>query len=504
VDVATLPLRRFARGFILSRSARQIPVDSWVTEELGELWLARSPDVPLVSVRHQLHFVAVLGHFIDTDTWGSTEAAVVRAVQALARSQDDYLDATDAWSGRYLVIFGTASSTHAMTDATGMRSAFYALDGPFVLASHARIVARECGANSSLMVAAYREIVRAPQPVSSLGRAFRAIVGGRSRNLVMPMPGRCTPWSGVVHLTSNMALDIDTRMLTRIFPRRPVALSTPAGAAALIAPRLRRQVTALLETGRPVAMSITAGIDSRVSLAASRDVQEAVQYFTYRRGARSAEDIATARSIADAFKLNHRVLEIAPAAEPPALDVAIREATILSHGRALVTAYRLAFPSDTIHIRSNIGEVGRCQYRRSAAASTVATAAADISAEDLAMLWAHRRVQGPVVEAFDDWMTATHFRDVVDLDPLDVFYWEHRMSCWHSNVVLESDFAFDTHVLFNSRWVLERMLSIPAVVDVAVRCSGFSCASCGRSWSGGRCIDRRGGRRSARHGIGSA
>ena len=79
------------------------------------------------------------------------------------------------------------------------------------------------------------------------------------------------------------------------------------------------------------------------------------------------------------------------------------------------------------------------------------------------MLWAHRRVQGPVVKAFDDWMTATHFRDVVDLDPLDVFYWEHRMSCWHSNVVLESDFAFDTHVLFNSRWILERMLSIPAV-----------------------------------------
>jgi hypothetical protein len=350
-----------------------------------------------------------------------------------------------------------------MTDATGMRSAFYALDGPFVLASHARIVARESGAKSSPMVAAYREIVRVPQPISSLGGAFRWLVGSGSRNLVMPMPGRCTPWSGVVLLTSNVALDIDTRTLERIFPRRPASQSTPAGAAALIAPRLRRQVTSLLDTGRPVAMSITAGVDSRVSLAASRDVHEAIQYFTYRRGERSAEDVATASSIAEAFKLDHRVLEIGPAAEPPALDVAIREATILSHGRALVTAYRLAFSADTIHIRSNIGEVGRCQYRRSAAAWTVPAAAADISADDLAMLWAHRRVQGPVVEAFDDWMTATHFRDVVDLDPLDIFYWEHRMSCWHSNVVLESDFAFDTHVLFNSRWILERMLSIPAV-----------------------------------------
>ena len=57
-------------------------------------------------------------------------------------------------------------------------------------------------------------------------------------------------------------------------------------------------------------------------------------------------------------------------------------------------------------------------------------------------------------------MVASEFREAADVDPLDLLYWEHRMSCWHSNVVLESDFAFDTHVLFNSRWILERMLSV--------------------------------------------
>ena len=35
------------------------------------------------------------------------------------------------------------------------------------------------------------------------------------------------------------------------------------------------------------------------------------------------------------------------------------------------------------------------------------------------------------------------------------------MACWHSSVVLESDFAFDTHVLFNSRSILQLMLSAP-------------------------------------------
>jgi hypothetical protein len=70
-------------------------------------------------------------------------------------------------------------------------------------------------------------------------------------------------------------------------------------------------------------------------------------------------------------------------------------------------------------------------------------------------------VPEPFVEAFDEWMGATRFRAVIGIDALDLFYWEHRMSCWHSNVVLESDFAFDTHVLFNCRWILERMLAVP-------------------------------------------
>jgi hypothetical protein len=293
--------------------------------------------------------------------------------------------------------------------------------------------------------------------------AYRAILRARPHHLVMSMPGRSTPWSGIVHLTANVVLNIETRNLRRIFPRRESQPTTPSEAAADIAPRLRGQANALVASGRPVAISMTAGVDSRVSVAASRDARAAVRYFTYRRPdlEKDNEDVSVAQSIAESVGLRHEVLDVIPSDLSPELDASIREATFLAHGRAIVAAYRRAFSPETTHIRSNIGEIGRSFYRRTNTGAAMPASAARISALDLAMLWGHGYVSEPVVAAFDDWMVATRFGDVAGLDPLDVLYWEHRMSCWHASVVLESDFAFETHVLFNSRWILERMLAVP-------------------------------------------
>jgi hypothetical protein len=197
-------------------------------------------------------------------------------------------------------------------------------------------------------------------------------------------------------------------------------------------------------------------------VAASGHVRAAVRYFTYRdrdlEG--NALDVATAASIARSLRLTHSVLQVPPAVEPPALDAALREATLLNHARRNISAYRAAFPPDTIHVRSNVGEVGRCHFRRTRHGAGMSTSAGDLTPRDLARMWAADEVPEPLIEPFDEWMAATRFRDATGVDGLDLFYWEHRMSCWHANVLLESDFAFDTHVLFNSRWILEQMLSV--------------------------------------------
>jgi hypothetical protein len=438
--------QRFARGYLVGDARIDAPVGDWIAAHFDGLWIARAPEVGLAAARADGRTVIVMGHLIDTESWSPTAAAVTRAAEALAHSEEEFLDVTDAWSGRYLVLFRDGGTWHAMTDATGLRSAFYPLSGRFVLASHARLVANITGPDRSVVL-----------------DAFDGVVRGRPGRYAFAMPGRSTPWSGVVHQTANTVLDIETRRLRRIFPRRPLRPISPATAAASLAPRLRGQIGALLASGRPVAISLTAGIDSRISLAASRDVRDDVRYFTYRRGVLrgNALDVSTAVSIAASLRLSHVVLDVGATVEPPSLDAAMREAAFLNHGRWIIPAYRAAFAPDTIHVRSNIGEIGRCYYRRTVAGAPMAAAPSDIEPRDLARLWAHCEVSGPLVDAFAEWMEATRFRDAAGVDALDLFYWEHRMSCWLSSVVVESDFAFDTHVLFNSRTILEQMLSVP-------------------------------------------
>jgi hypothetical protein len=388
----------------------------------------------------------VLGHLVDTQGWRSTPEAVSTAAEALARPETDFHDVTDAWSGRYLVLFGTDGALRAMTDAGGVRSAFFTLEGPLVLASHARLAAEIIGAT--------------PAPLFELYRALR---DDRSWSGPMPMPGRSTPWSGVVHLTANTALDLESRRLRRLFPRAPIPSAVPQEAAAALAPRLTGQVTSLAETGRPIAISITAGVDSRVTLAASRARRDDVTYFTYHLdgSTRDDEDVEVAGAMAAELALPYRVLHYDENSASAALRDAITEATSFSHGQAIVGGYQATFPPDTIHVRSNLGEIGRAFYRRQRAGVAIAVEATDVTPEDLARLWGHDDPSPPIVEAFDEWMQATAFGAAEGIDPLDLFYWEHRMSCWHANVVLESDFAFETHVLFDSRWILARLLSVP-------------------------------------------
>src|SRR5699024_2890083 len=49
--------------------------------------------------------------------------------------------------------------------------------------------------------------------------------------------------------------------------------------------------------------------------------------------------------------------------------------------------------------------------------------------------------------------------DLFDFHILDLFYWEDRMGRWHSEILNETDAAFDTLLPFNVRAIIEVALS---------------------------------------------
>ncbi|WP_226618612.1 hypothetical protein [Cytobacillus firmus] len=88
-----------------------------------------------------------------------------------------------------------------------------------------------------------------------------------------------------------------------------------------------------------------------------------------------------------------------------------------------------------------------------------------LSAKGLAALYTRSELKNDpeVIKQFQEFIDITEFKyeKFYNYNYFDLFYWEHRMTLWHSLIVLESDMAYETHILYNNRVLLSKMLTAP-------------------------------------------
>jgi hypothetical protein len=262
-------------------------------------------------------------------------------------------------------------------------------------------------------------------------------------------------------------------------PRRRVRLEE---AIERVPAMMRTQVAALVQSRRPLVLSLTAGLDSRFSLAVARPYVASIEFVTHMRPEMpdQAVDVAVARDIAQRLGLRHRVLETTDLAgrmqQYEEFDAVQAHNTHYHHAPTVAYLYTLEYASrDCLHIRSNLSEIGRAFYLKPAkivwladwvrvpwrSLRKFARMLLPFDARQMTRLYRPSLLTDPVVnEAFADFHRIVQFDRRHGYSPYDLFYWEHRMGVWHSAVVTESDPAFESHVLFNARRILELMLSL--------------------------------------------
>ena len=309
-------------------------------------------------------------------------------------------------------------------DAGGMQAVFYAVDRPIV-ASHVRLIGGT------------------PSREERLRR--------KGTNYKFAWPGAATPYAGVYMLTPNTLLEFPENRVKRYFPEHDLEPVTVSDAANIVLAAMKFQMRHI---GREVVVSLTAGMDSRLTLTACRNSR--AKFVTYRKPGDASHDVdvSVAKEIAARYELDHRVFEITNETTAEFTELA-RQTTFYSHIRSMAFLYSKAFGQDWLHIRSNLAEIGRAFYRAKTEREPMR------SGVDMARTWNPKLAGQQIVQnAFNEFHATIQFDSICNYDPYDLFYWEHRMGCWHSHVVLESDLAFDTHVLFNCRRILKAMLSL--------------------------------------------
>lgn len=434
---------KFVRGYYLTDKDLPDLGRHWRTVTLGDRTLSWDGRVAGAVVQKGGFKVALIGRAYHLGIANSSLMDIASHLStARTMGKAAYIRALYDLAGRYVVFDQSEEGTFLQTDAAGMRTAYYA-NGGGTVSSHAALTAK------------------------LLGDERESVFGSRTwfgETKAGTHPGARTEFEQVRMLTPNMEVDVASGKIGRVGPYPQGVVRTAEEAAAEIVPLLQRQLLDLVEQGQSPLVSLTAGLDSRTTLALTYPVRHKLTYFSYvthRPGRESASepDMEFARDLCEDHGLRHEVVTVDTVLGKGALSDVMRDNSRRVHAPSIAAAYRDQLPFDSVHIRSNVYEIGRSFFRKSNSGKVLPTLTVAQLAKRIARNMEHESYQESV-EAFQEWVDSTGFSEVAGYDPYDLYYWELRMGRWLPAAMIESDIAHDTYTVVNCRRILELFLSV--------------------------------------------
>ncbi len=416
---------------------------TWNRYEVGPaLHLAAHPALNVTQAHGDGLKITLLGFILDPDAPDLGDAEIVGKMALAARPGISPLDLTGRFGGRWLLIIAQSDDVRIFADPAGLRQMFHtdvASTGAFWAASEPGILAEFLSLE-----------------ISPEAREFIASEA-YARNAEQWWPWDTSPYSEIRRLPPNHELSVRTGAARRFWPDKGFTPSTPDKAAEVVGETLRGLITAM-HTRCPLAVTLTAGLDSRIILAAARPVARDVLFVTSKKRdmQESDPDLVIARRLAANLGLQHRVIDS---------DCQLRdEFRELYFSSNQLCHEKWVFGAQAIHdalnlektaVSGHVAEVARCSLMGhksglDARASFTPEALARATGLDM---------QPFVIRAMERWKDG--LGEVYTYDARDLLYWENRMGSWLASSQQEFLLAWrEIFAPFNCRRVLEAALSV--------------------------------------------
>lgn len=443
-------LHPYPRGFVLHEGLPDLALPTEWSEVVlpGTTWqFAHDPSehVELVATSDGTGWILVYGLCLYCGSDRLPLTPTERLAEASQRGTEAFLDELDLLGGRHLVIRSTPGGLELYQDATGMRSVYFSPEAGLV-SSHVHLL---------------NDLV--PHEKRGNEQGSRGALSGWDR----------TPFVGVSALIPNHVLRLVDWHCERFFPRGENRYHEFSHQERVNAFRglWDREMDELTLLGSRLVMSLTGGADSRTSLALSMAHLDNIEMFTYtvpRAGTSTwSKMMDLDRRLVEEIKalvpVNHRYFLLGEQSHPEQKLITQRLAknTHASHGQWLVPHYAAAFPTDdVIHLRGNAYEIGRAYWGTNHKNDTLAS---------LQKLYLSRTKKDtglvPIQNRVEDFRRGVHDWqydiELFGFHLYDIFYWEVRSGRWLTEILNETDIAFNTCVPMNCRAMIEISLAYP-------------------------------------------
>lgn len=436
------------RQFILS--PEQYSYDGWKKYRVAERYfLSVHPDLSVKQVKHMSNTITLLGYSIDPQQYKQNQEDVLYNIVKNANDINDIIKNFEIMSGRFVVISEIQNQIYLFNDACGLKQIVYCFDqkGKMWCASQAESLSEKLGYPLDKEVV---DFLNSPV-IHAIKSDFW-------------LPNNRTFYREISHLLPNHYLDINLGKTVRFWPTKKCIESLSVEEGVKRASNVIKNAICAASNMFDLKMSISAGIDSRKTLAATQEVKQQITYFTHAPGNefKDAEnpallvpkipliDVKVPAALLSRLHIKHNVLK------QKIMDDGFRAYYESSATYARETkghnAYNVFhyFGAETNILNSNVSEITQCNYW---------LPKKEINGEGLAIVTG---LYHPMAtREFDNWLKgAKEACEDSGIDILSLFHWEQRGGRWVAASFSEYDIAHDSFTPYNNRYLNKTLLGI--------------------------------------------
>lgn len=434
-NIAELEDIRFNRQFLLCD--REISTwRNWRITSIGEqLFLHTHPNLEISQVQTDERRLTLVGYLFDPKLPHATNDELLNNLIGNS-SFEDVIKATFRLAGKFVLIYWDRKTFRMLHDPAGLREVFY-LKG-----------------QSNTFCASQPTLFNEYQTLAKVNesKAFEfyssSVFQDRKERI-----GETTQYEGLFHLQPNHYLDLKTGEAHRYFPSEPLkrlALEVAVDQAA----EILKGILAAAATRYKLMIAVTAGMDSRLMLAASKSIRQEVFYFILETQSLTKDslDITTPEKLLAKMGIPFHVLSKSDKVEEGVKKQMLKNVELMLH-RHIDFWYNVFYKKKGYMNITSVSEFARNYYHYEANPNKV-------TGKELAAL---NKYNGNdfVGQVYSDWLAAS--RKIFQsngYNTLDMFYWEEKMGNWLANGRSSMGSVIEDFSPFNCRELMMIFLGV--------------------------------------------
>jgi len=415
-------------------------LDGWKRIRInGSLCLMAHPDLNAFRIASDDRSITLVGYIIDPFAPVATDSDILRRLMGGFSDFDALTKNIYSLGGRWILVAQKGSEARLFNDAAGLRQVFYATGVSGIwCASQPGLLAEILGLSMDRDALSFMDSLE-----FRTHREYR-------------WPGYSSPFREVRHLLPNHFLNLSTGACRRYWPDGALPLLPLEDAVDIIADTLQGFMRGI-SNRYDIAIGMTSGLDSRLVLAASKDISRRISFMSVRQmdWPDDHPDITVPSMLISALGMKHDLVRASPVKDHGFFD-AFHRSVLLANDIYAPDAQAIYeyYGRNKVAVTGSVCEIGRCSFssmRKKAVKKGITPA-------DLARLQ-RMGMHSFALEHFDEWLSG--MGNIYNIHVLDMFEWEQGHGNWLAMCQLQFDSAWrDLFTPFNCRRLLTDMLSV--------------------------------------------